>query len=168
MSEISTSPGPAGARHFRRSEHALSHMVYGLILAVATLGELIRHEVDALEAAAGLYLVGIVLLAAHLFSDVFARLLAEERMHLRGVLQIGYNDLAVAAGGVIMGTTMLIAHLVDADASGAMTACLIGALGWLGIQTFFALHRHRVAIRVLMSVVAVLLASVIVALENLH
>ena len=146
----------------------MSHIVYGLILAVATLGELIRHEVDALEAAGGLYLVGVVLLAAHLFSDVLARLLAQEEMHLRGVLQIGYADLAVALGGVIMGTTMLIAHLVDADASNAMTACLVGALGWLGIQTFFALHRHRPVIRLLMSVVAVLLAGVTVALENLH
>ncbi|MEA2001593.1 MAG: hypothetical protein U9N84_06875 [Actinomycetota bacterium] len=41
---------------FRRNETPLAHAVYGLILTMATLGELINHEVGAGEAV--LWLLG--------------------------------------------------------------------------------------------------------------
>jgi hypothetical protein len=169
MDEAITAGGPTSAGPFRRSEHAMSHIVYGLILAVSTLGELIDHEVDARDGAAALYATGLVLLAAHLFSDVVARMIAgNDDVRLGSVIRIGTEDLSVALGGFAMGSAMLVADLVEADPSTAMTACFLGAMGWLAVQTFIALRRHSYALRLTMATLAVVLATVIVALENLH
>jgi hypothetical protein len=158
-----------GTTLFRRSEHALSHIVYGLILALAALGELINHEASAGEAALALFGTGIVLLAAHSFADVLARLVATSGdVGFLGVVRIGRHDLAVALGGFVMGAVMLLADLADADADRAMVVCLVGALGWLALNTFYALRDHRLALRLPMTVAAVLLAGIIVTLENLH
>ena len=169
MNDAVTATGESATGPFRRSEHSMSHIVYGLILAVATLGELIDHEVDALDGAAALYATGLVLLAAHLFSDVMARMIArEEDVRLASVLSIGKEDASVALGGLAMGTAMLVAHLAEADPSTAMSACFLGAMGWLAVQTFVALRQDRIALRFTMAVLAVALAAVIVALENMH
>ena len=57
---------------FKRGEVALAHTVYGLILTLATVGELINEEVTAGVAVAWLLGAGAVLLGAHLFSDMLA------------------------------------------------------------------------------------------------
>jgi hypothetical protein len=49
---------------FARGESALAHAVYGLILTMATLGELLDHDVSARTSVAWLLGSGVVLLAA--------------------------------------------------------------------------------------------------------
>ena len=63
----------------RRARTFLSHAVYGLILTLATVGELIRHGSDARESVAWVLGAGGVLLVAHLFSDVLAETAATQR-----------------------------------------------------------------------------------------
>ena len=61
---------------FDRSEIAIAHAVYGLILTLATLGELLHVDTSSRLSVAWLLGAGAVLLAAHLFSDLLAHVAA--------------------------------------------------------------------------------------------
>lgn len=159
-----------GARRrslFLRGEDTLAHTVYGLILTLATLGELIHHEVSAGVSAAWLLGAGAVLLAAHLFSDVLAHVAAtHEDPNLREVLSIGGADLSVTTGSVVAALVMIVAAVADLDSEASLTWCVALGLVALAVLTYYALSNHRVALRVLMAGVAVALGAVIVLLEN--
>ena len=147
----------------------MSHTVYGLILSLATLGELLNHRSPADEAAFWLFGTGAVLFAAHAFSDTLARLVAADgEVGARGVMSIGRNDLAVSLGGFAMGATMLVAYAAGIESLLAMRLCLVAALAWLALTTWNALSHHRSAIRLGMTLGALCLAVVIVGLENAH
>jgi hypothetical protein len=152
---------------FRRGEDALAHTVYGLILTLATLGELIHHEVSAAVSVAWLLGAGAVLLAAHLFSDVLAHVAATQHDPNWGeFLTIGRADVSVAAGAVASAAVMAIAALADLDAQNALVACVVLGLVAVAALSYHAASHHRIAVRVGMAGLAMLLGAAIVLLEN--
>lgn len=170
MSSTATSSGGRSARRrslFRRGEDALAHTVYGLILTLATLGELIHHEVAAEVAVAWLLGAGAVLLAAHLFSDVLAHVAATQQdPNWREVLTIGREDLAVSAGAVVAALIMAVTALADWDARTALIWCVGLGLVAVAALSYNATSHHRMAVRLVMAGLAALCGAVIVTLEN--
>jgi len=159
--------GPRRRSLFRRGEDALAHTVYGLILTLATLGELIHHEVSAGVSVAWLLGAGAVLLAAHLFSDVLAHLATtHEDPNLREALSIGRADLSVTVGSVVAALIMTVAAIADLDSENALTLSVALGLVALAVLSFYAVSNHRVGVRLIMAGVAVVLGALIVLLEN--
>lgn len=159
-------PGPRRSL-FMRSELSLAHAVYGLILTLATLGELIHHEVSAGAAVLWLLGAGGVLLAAHLFSDLLAHVAAtQDDPDWTQMVSLGREDVAVAAGSVAAAAVMAVAAIADLDAGRALTACVLLGLVSVAALTFHATDHHRLVIRIAMSATACGLSAVIVLLEN--
>jgi hypothetical protein len=152
---------------FSRGEHVIAHTVYGVILTLATLGELIHHEVAAGTSVAWLLGSGVVLLAAHMFSDVLAHVATtQEDPRWRELLSIGRADLSVATGAVVAALVMAVAAIADLDSEASLTWCVALGLVTVAALSFYALSNHRVALRFLMAGLAVVLGAVIVLLEN--
>ena len=159
-----------GSRHrsvFRRGENALAHTVYGLILTLATVGELIYHEESASTSVAWLLGAGAVLLAAHLFSDVLAHLAATlDDLDWSETLRVGRDDVSVTVGFVAAALVMAIAALAELDSQGALYACVVVGLVAVVALSFYATSNHRLLTRVMMSATAASLGAVIVLGEN--
>lgn len=152
---------------FRRSETALAHAVYGLILMMATLGELLEHHVSAGTAVAWLLGAGAVLLAAHLFSDVLAHVAAtRDAPDWSEILQVGHEDFTVTAGAIGAALIMTVAAVADLDTERALAACAVAGLIALGVLSAYATAHLRRSIQFAMSAAAVVLGAVIVLLEN--
>ena len=152
---------------FRRGENALAHTVYGLILTLATVGELIHHEVSAQASMAWLIGAGVVLLAAHLFSDVLAHLAStREDPNWSETLRIGREDVSVTAGFIGAALIMAVAAIADLDAQGALYTCVAAGLVAVAALSFYATANHRPATRVLMSATAAVLGAVIILGET--
>jgi hypothetical protein len=152
---------------FGRGEDALAHTVYGLILTLATVGELIYHEESASASVAWLLGAGAVLLAAHLFSDVLAHLAStRDDPNWSETLRIGRADVSVAIGFVGAALVMAVAALADLDSQGALYACVAVGLVVVAALSFYATSNHRLLTRVLMGTAAAVLGAVIVLGEN--
>lgn len=152
---------------FKRGEVALAHTVYGLILTLATVGELIHEEVTAGVAVAFLLGAGAVLLGAHLFSDVLAHVAtARDEPDWPEILSIGREDVSVVSGAVAAALIMTVAALADLDSEGALVACVLVGLVALAALCFYGLPQHRLSVRVVISAVGVAFAALIVLLEN--
>lgn len=152
---------------FPRGEDALAHTVYGLILTLATVGELIHHEESAGASVAWLLGAGAVLLAAHLFSDVLAHLAStRDDPNWSETLRIGREDVSVAVGFVGAALVMAVAALADLDSQNALYACVASGLVAVAALSFYATSNHRVLTRVLMGGAAAALGAVIVLGEN--
>ena len=153
---------------FRRSETPLSHAVYGLIIALATVGELLNHEASAGHSVGWLLGAGLVLFAAHVFSDLLAQTAAErDDPDWREMLTVGRAELAVLTGFVGAAAIMLFAEIADLDSRNALLVCL--ALGLIAVAAlaYYATAHHRPVVRVSMAVIAAALGLVIVVLENI-
>jgi hypothetical protein len=160
------SPSPSTSV-FGRSESVLAHSVYGLILTMATLGELLHHEVAAGTSVAWLLGAGAVLFAAHMFSDVLAHVaVRRDTPHWNEILRVGHEDVSVTYSAVAAALVMAIAALADLDSERALMACVVVGLVGLGVLTAYATAHHRRSTQLLMSVTAVVLGAVIVTLEN--
>jgi hypothetical protein len=152
---------------FRRGEDALAHTVYGLILTLATVGELIHHEESAEASIAWLLGAGAVLLAAHLFSDVLAHLASTlDDPDWSETLRIGREDVSVTIGFIGAALVMAVAALADLDPQGALYACVAVGLVAVAALSFYSTSNHRLLTRVLMSGAAAVLGAVIVLGEN--
>jgi hypothetical protein len=152
---------------FQRGESALAHAVYGLILTIATLGELVEHDASAGHAVAWLLGSGAVLLAAHLFSDVLAHVAASRDAPVwNEILRVGRHDAAVTYGAIAAALAMTVAGVADLDTERAITVCVFAGLIALGVLTAYATAHHRRSIQIAMTVTAVVLGVVIVVLEN--
>ena len=161
---VAPSPAPV----YRRSEVALAHAVYGLILTLATLGELINYEVTAGVSVAWLLGAGAVLLLAHLFSDLLAHVAAtEDDPDWSEIVSIGREDVAVTGGAVGAAVVMAVVWLADLDAERALVGCVGLGLLAVGTLSYLALPQHGRPLRLVMGAAAVLLGVVIVTLENL-
>jgi len=168
---------PTGADHqdghaqptsiFHRGELPLAHTVYGLILALATVGELIHHEVSATTSVAWLLGASAVLLGAHLFSDVLARVAAtRDDPNWSRIVSIGHEDVSVVYGGVAAAGIMAVAAIADLDSENALLVSVAAGLLALGALCFYGLSHHRPLPRLLMTVSAVAFGAAIVMLEN--
>ena len=96
---------------FRRGEDALAHTVYGLILTLATIGELIHHEASAEASIAWLIGAGAVLLA--LAARRYPFFPAECRGDEAALLQLAQplirpSDVTVCLGGLSDSARLLI------------------------------------------------------------
>jgi hypothetical protein len=152
---------------FRRSESVVAHAVYGLILTMATLGELLEHHVSAGTAVAWLLGSGAVLLVAHLFSDVLAHVASSrDTPNWNEILRVGHEDAAVTVGALMAALVMAVAAVADLDTERALAACAVIGLIALALLSAYATAHHRRSTQVLMSVSAVVLGAVIVLLEN--
>ena len=141
--------------------------MYGLILMLATVGELIHHGESAIACVAWLVGAGAVLLAAHLFSDVLAHVASTRNdPNWSETLRIGREDLSVTTGFIGAALIMAVAALADLDARRALFACVAAGLVAVVTVSFYATANHRPAARVLMSVAAAALGAVIVLGEN--
>jgi hypothetical protein len=158
---------PEGALLFRRSEMVIDRLVYGLILTLATLGELIRQEVTAGLAVAWLLGAGAVLLAAHLFSGALAHVAKTQTdPDWSEMISVGRQDVSVIAGAVGAALIMAIAAAAELDAGDALVVCIALGLVAVAALSFHATLHHRLLTRVLMSSAAAGLGAVIVFLEN--
>ncbi len=167
--QSSVDGGRRGRRRslFGRGEDALAHAVYGLILTLATLGELIHHEVASGVAVAWLLGAGAVLLAAHLFSDVLAHVAASgQDVDWPAILTVGREDLAVTVGSVASALLMTVAALADLDTRDSLVACVVVGLVAVAALSFSASSAHRLVVRLLLAGLAAALGAVIVVLEN--
>lgn len=152
---------------FRRGEDALAHTVYGLILTLATIGELIHREASAEASIAWLIGAGAVLLAAHLFSDVLAHQAStRDDPDWSETLRIGREDVSVTIGFIGAALIMAVAALADLDAQGALYTCVAAGLVAVAALSFYATANHRPATRVLMSATAAVLGAVIILGET--
>ena len=152
---------------FRRGESVLAHSVYGVILTMATLGELIHQEVSAGTAVAWLIGAGAVLLVAHLFSDLLAHVAAtRDDADWSEIVHIGRHDLSVTAGAIGAALIMTIAALADLDSQSALVTCVVIGLIALGTLSLYATAGHRWWTQLAMSASAVGLGAVIVVMEN--
>lgn len=151
----------------RRAQTFLSHGVYGLLLTLATVGELIRHGSDARESVAWILGAGGVLLVAHLFSDVLAETAATQRDPSRAeLLRVGREDIAVASGFLGAALIMAVAAIGGLDARTALVVCVVVGLLAVVALSFYATAHHRQLVRVTMALLSVALGVVIVVLEN--
>lgn len=152
---------------FRRDETPLAHAVYGLILTMATLGELINHEIGAGEAVLWLLGGGALLLTAHVFSAALAHLaVTHDEPRWAEIVRIGREELAVVIGSVGSALVMIVAALVGLRSGRALAVCVIvglATLAWLSIR---ASVNHGWSTRLLMGGSAVGLGGFIVLLEN--
>ena len=145
----------------------VAHAVYGLILTMATLGELFDHEVPAGESALWLAAAAGVLLGAHWFSDTLAHVAATRSdPDWPEILRIGHHDIIVAAPGVAMAAVMVVAELAELDAEGFLLACMVAGLLALAMLCLYATAQHQAITRVVITVGAVAFAAVVVVLEN--
>lgn len=152
---------------FRRGEHALAHTVYGLILMLATVGELLHHGESAVASVAWLIGAGAVLLAAHLFSDVLAHVAStRDDPNWSETLRIGREDVSVTIGFIGAALIMTVAALADLGARGALFVCVAAGLVAVAAVCFYATADHRPATRVVMSVSAAALGAAIVVGES--
>ena len=153
---------------FRRGEDSLAHTVYGLILMLATVGELLHHGESAVASIAWLIGAGAVLLAAHLFSDVLAHVAStRDDPNWSELLRVGREDVSVTVGFIGAALIMAIAALAGLGARGALLVCVAAGLVAVAAVSFYATANHRPAARVLMSVAAAVLGAVIVVGESL-
>lgn len=151
----------------RRGEHALAHSVYGLILMLATAGELIAHEESARTSVAWLLGAGAVLFAAHLFSDVLAHLAStREDPSWSSTLRISRSDVSVTFGFIAAAAVVATAGLTGLDTRTALWACVAVGLIAVAMLSFNAAAHHRMLTRVALGSVAVGLCVVIVVGEN--
>ena len=151
----------------RRGEDVLAHAIYGLILTLATLGELIHLEESAGGSAAILIGAGSVLLAAHLFADVLAHLAStRDDPTWSATLRITRADVAVTFGFIAAALVMAFVWLTDLDSQTALSVCLVVGLVAVAALSFHATAHHRLATRVAMGAAATTLGTVIVVGEN--
>ncbi len=142
-------------------------MVYGLILMLATVGELIHHEESAGTSVAWLLGAGAVLFAAHMFSDVLAHLASTlEEPDWSETLRVGRQDVSVVIGFVGAALVMGIAALTDLGSQSALYTCFVVGLVAVAALSFYATSNHRLVTRVLMSTAAAAIGAVIVFGEN--
>ena len=152
---------------FKRGEVILAHTVYGLILTLATVGELLHEDVEADVAVAWLLAAGAVLLGAHLFSDALAHVATtRDELDWSEILSIGREDVSVVSGAIGAALIMAVAALADLDSEGALVMCVVGGLVALAALCFYGLPQHRLVVRLSMSAVGVTFGAVIVLLEN--
>ena len=152
---------------FKRGEVTLAHTVYGLILTLATVGELLHEEVTAGVSVAWLVGAGAVLLGAHLFSDVLARVATtRDDPNWSEVLSIGREDVSVVSGAIGAALIMTVAALADLDSENALMACVVLGLVALAALCFYGLPQHRLVIRLVISGAGVAFGAAIVLLEN--
>jgi hypothetical protein len=145
----------------------MTHAVYGLILALAALGELLVHEIPAGESAVILLAGGAVLLAAHLFSERLGHLAAtQEDLHWRDAVRIGRSTISVATGWVGAAALMGFAAITGIDSNRMLVVCIVLGLVAIAHMSFVASAKHRLMTRVVMSAIAVVLGVVIVLLES--
>lgn len=110
---------------------------------------------------------GVVLLGAHLFSDILARVAAtSDDPNWAEIISIGHEDVAVLYGAVGMALIMSVAALADLDSENALLVSVVVGLLALAGLCFYGLSHHRLLTRAVMSVAAAGLALVIVTLEN--
>ena len=152
---------------FRRGEVPLAHTVYGLILTLATVGELLHHEESAASSVAWLLGASAVLLAAHLFSDLLARLASTQDDPNRSELfSIGHEDVSVVYGGLGAAVIMAVTAVADLDSENALYVVVVAGLVALAALCFYGLSHHSVLPRLAMTATAVAFGAVIVLLEN--
>jgi hypothetical protein len=145
----------------------LAHTVYGLILTLATVGELIHHEVSAATSVAWLLGASVVLLGAHLFSDVLAHVAAtRDDPNWSEIISISHEDVSVVYGGIGAAAIMAVAAIADLHSENALMATVVAGLVALAALCFYGLSHHRLAPRLLMSGTAVAFGAAIVLLEN--
>ena len=145
----------------------MAHTVYGLILALATVGELIHHEVSAAASVAWLVGASAVLLGAHLFSDVLARVAATRSdPDWSEIVSIGREDVSVVYGGIGGAAIMAVAAIADLDSENALLVSVAAGLLALAALCFYGLSHHRLLPRLIMTAVAVAFGAAIVLLEN--
>ena len=153
---------------FKRGEVTLAHTVYGLILTLATVGELLHEEVTAGDSVAWLLAAGAVLLGAHLFSDALAHVATtRDELDWSEILSIGREDVSVVSGALGAALIMAVAALADLDSEAALVTCVVVGLVALAALCFYGLTQHRLVVRLSMSAVGVAFGAVIVLLENI-
>ena len=152
---------------FRRRQQPLTHTVYGLILALATVGELIRHETSATSSAQWLLGASAILLAAHLFSSMLAQIAAtQDDPTWSELVSIGHEDISVVYGGVGAAVIMAITAATGLDSQNALLLTLVIGLGTLAALSFYGLRHQPPIPRILMTASAIGLATIVVVLEN--
>lgn len=169
MTESEIGQSSSGGRQsvFRRDEVALAHAIYGLILTLATVGELIHHEESAAISVAWLLGAGAVLLGAHVFSSVTAHMAAiREDPNWSEIMSVSREEVMVVAGAVGAALIMTVAAIADLDSEGALLTCLVVGLVSVGALTYYATVHHSWVTRLAMSAVGVGLGILIVTLEN--
>ena len=169
MTDGSAKPALGSRRRsiFHPGEDALAHTVYGLILTLATVGELIHHEASSGSSVAWLVGAGAVMLAAHLFSDVLAHVSStRDDPKWSETLRIGRADLSVTIGFIGAALIMAASALLDLDTEGALNACVLVGLVFLAGLSFYATSNHGLLIRLLMSSAAAALGAVIILGET--
>ncbi len=153
---------------FPRGESWLAHAVYGLLLTMATVGELLRHEIPAWSSTGWLLGAGAVLFASHMFSDVLAQVTARRTQpDWSGVLRVSRHDAGVTVGAFGAALIMALAAVANLDAQAALQVCLVVGFVALGTLPLYATAHHGWWTRVRLSVGAVGLGAVIVLLENI-
>jgi hypothetical protein len=167
MSSDSITGSSESVSVFGRAETVLAHGVYGLILTLATLGELLNHHSSASESAGLLLGAGAVLLAAHVFSDVLAKTTATRSdLSWSRVFGVGREEIAVTYGFVGAALIMAVAEVADLDVESALGFSIaVGLLSVAGLS-FYATAHHGPLVRVFAGATAAVLGAVIVTLEN--
>lgn len=147
----------------------MAHVVYGLILTIAALGELVDQRIEAYDASVWLLAAAAVLLAAHVFSSGLGHLGAVGGDPAwTDLLRVGRHELSVTAGSVTAALVMAFAGLTGIDAERALVACSAGGLVALFAISLRATTGHRWVVRLTMGVVATVIGGVIVTLENTY
>lgn len=160
-------PRPTGRSVFRRGELPLAHAVYGLILTLATVGELIHREGSATASVSWLLGGSAVLLGAHVFSDLLAHIAAaRDDPNWSEIVSIGHEDIAVVYGGIGAAMIMVVAAIFDLDSENALIASVGVGLVALAALCYYGLSHQRPLIRLVVSAASVGFAIVIVGLEN--
>lgn len=166
---MTTAQPESGTRRsvFGRAETSLSHAVYGLILSLATVGQLLAHESEPVESIAWLLGAGAVLLVARLFSELLARIASSrEELHRADLVEIGAEDVAVVAGFLGAVAVVAAAAGIGIDHQSALIAIAALGLAALAGLTFYATVQRPMAIRAVVALGATVLGGALVTLEQ--
>ncbi len=150
--------------HF--DEPQLTHVVYGVLLTLATVGELIDHDAEVRLSLAWLLGGGAVLLAAHTYSAILAYVSkTSDDVRWPDAVQIAQQELSVVIGAVGASAIVATAALLNLSSARALWLCVALGLGSVAALAFFASSKRDLVPRLVMAGGAVALGATIVILE---
>ena len=166
-----TTPAPSRSSRLHqpvRGRTTLSHAIYGLILMVAELGELLEYRVEPSEAALWLLAGGLALLLVHVYSGTLGTAaMSQSPVSVRTVTEQFVEEGPVAVGFAAAAIVLLSTGAVGFDLAvsyGISIAAALIALGGLGALA--VVHRPTLPRRLGAGAMTAAIGGLVVALES--
>jgi hypothetical protein len=164
-----TNAGSADERQVERSSHA----IYGLIIITATLVADLEHAPNALVSMLVLWGATVVLVLAHVYSALLARLGSTDHRLTYAERHVLIVDNVPVAASVVVPTILLILAgfglmelRIAIDTSIILSVASLFALGWYQARKHGASAARQVGVGVLGAALGIIVVTAEVALSH--